>query len=292
VSNLPVDLACVDLWDGRIRRARALAADHPSTGELLRFYAGLAERQRLLAREAVARQADSSIGPDDFSGAVALDVAAAAVPGFLGWVESAAPTPLARAARDACDAVDDWPRRLRDALSREDSSESDSARDAAASAVIFATGALLQPLAEVVARTRVGRQSRQSAPAPSVRRAAKGRSRCPVCAGRPVLGVLREDGHGARRSLVCWRCLTTWDFLRVTCAGCEEQQFDALPVFTADAFPQVRVEACECCHRYLKTIDLTKDGLAVPIVDDVASISLDLWAQQQGYRRLQNGLLT
>jgi FdhE protein len=106
------------------------------------------------------------------------------------------------------------------------------------------------------------------------------------------LGVLREDGHGARRSLVCWRCLTTWDFLRVTCAGCEEQQFDALPVFTADAFPQVRVEACECCHRYLKTIDLTKDGLAVPIVDDVASISLDLWAQQQGYRRLQNGLLT
>ena len=34
----------------------------------------------------------------------------------------------------------------------------------------------------------------------------------------------------------------------------------------------VRVEACESCRCYLKTIDLTRNGLAVPEVDDLASI--------------------
>jgi len=33
----------------------------------------------------------------------------------------------------------------------------------------------------------------------------------------------------------------------------------------------------------LKTIDLTKNGLAVPEVDDLASIPLTLWAEDNGY---------
>jgi FdhE protein len=53
----------------------------------------------------------------------------------------------------------------------------------------------------------------------------------------------------------------------------------------------VRIEACDNCKRYLKTIDLTKDGHAVPIVDDIASVSLDLWAAEQGYSRLRANLL-
>jgi FdhE protein len=35
---------------------------------------------------------------------------------------------------------------------------------------------------------------------------------------------------------------------------------------------------------------LTKNGLAVPVIDEVATLSLDLWAQQQGYRKLQPNL--
>jgi FdhE protein len=74
----------------------------------------------------------------------------------------------------------------------------------------------------------------------------------------------------------------------VACGG---QEFDALPVYTADRFPHVRVDACDGCRRYLKTIDLTKNGLAVPVVDDIASVSLDLWARERGYVRVRDNLL-
>ena len=51
------------------------------------------------------------------------------------------------------------------------------------------------------------------------------------------------------------------------------------------------VDACDRCHRYIKTIDLSKDGLAVPCVDDIASLSLDLWARERGYTRIKNHVL-
>jgi FdhE protein len=91
--------------------------------------------------------------------------------------------------------------------------------------------------------------------------------------------------------LVCQLCFTEWDVPRVQCPACQEQKFDSLPVYTADAFAHVRVEACDACKTYLKTIDLTKDGLAVAIVDDLASVPLDLWAREQGYERRRENLL-
>lgn len=46
-----------------------------------------------------------------------------------------------------------------------------------------------------------------------------------------------------------------------------------------------RVEECETCGCYLKTVDLRKDGLAVPVVEDVATVELDVWAEERGLRR-------
>jgi len=51
------------------------------------------------------------------------------------------------------------------------------------------------------------------------------------------------------------------------------------------------VEACETCKVYVRTIDLTRDGNAVPVVDDLAAIPLSLWAHERGYTRLQPNLL-
>jgi FdhE protein len=51
------------------------------------------------------------------------------------------------------------------------------------------------------------------------------------------------------------------------------------------------VEACDTCKRQLRTIDLTKDGNAVPDVDDLAAIPLTLWAQEFGYERIFPNLL-
>jgi FdhE protein len=116
-------------------------------------------------------------------------------------------------------------------------------------------------------------------------------SRCPVCGSLPAVGALREEGQGAKRTMICALCFTEWDYLRVVCPACDEQRFDALPVYTADNFPSARIDACDSCKVYLKTIDLTKDGLAAPMVDDLATLPLDLWAREQGYRRLRPSLL-
>jgi formate dehydrogenase maturation protein FdhE len=53
----------------------------------------------------------------------------------------------------------------------------------------------------------------------------------------------------------------------------------------------VRVEACDTCHHYIKTIDLTKDGRAVPVVDELAAIPLSLWAAENGYRKVSTNFL-
>jgi FdhE protein len=44
-------------------------------------------------------------------------------------------------------------------------------------------------------------------------------------------------------------------------------------------------------HRgYVKSIDLTVDAHAIPEVDDLDSISMDLWATSEGFARIEPGL--
>lgn len=115
--------------------------------------------------------------------------------------------------------------------------------------------------------------------------------RCPRCNSLPVLGVLRPEGDGGKRFLQCSFCSQEWDFRRILCAQCGEEQEQKLPVFIAEQFPYLRVECCDTCKHYLCTVDLTKDGNAVPLVDDLAAIPLSLWAQEKGYARIQRNLL-
>ncbi|HEX7837240.1 MAG TPA: hypothetical protein VF469_07235 [Kofleriaceae bacterium] len=42
--------------------------------------------------------------------------------------------------------------------------------------------------------------------------------------------------------------------------------------------------------RYVKSIDLTLDGRAIPEVDDLSSLALDLWPVEQGYEWLEPSL--
>jgi len=64
-----------------------------------------------------------------------------------------------------------------------------------------------------------------------------------------------------------------------------------LAIYTAKEFAHVRIEACDSCRCYLKTVDLTKDGHAIPVVDELAAIPLDLWAAEHNYQKLRTNLL-
>jgi FdhE protein len=114
--------------------------------------------------------------------------------------------------------------------------------------------------------------------------------RCPFCAEKPVAAVLRPEGDGAKRFLLCGLCFTEWEYRRLLCPNCGEEDKEKLPVYTAEEFPHIRVESCDTCRVYLKSIDLTKDGRAVPEVDELASVVLDLWATEHGYTKLQPNL--
>jgi len=117
------------------------------------------------------------------------------------------------------------------------------------------------------------------------------RASCPFCGERPAAAVLRPEGEGGKRHLLCSLCFTEWEFRRVLCPSCGEEDRDQLPVYTAKEFPHIRVEVCDSCRHYIKSVDLTVDGLAVPEVDEMAAIPLDLWAAEHDYTKIMPNLL-
>ena len=71
----------------------------------------------------------------------------------------------------------------------------------------------------------------------------------------------------------------------------EKKNSAKLPVYTAEEFEHVRVECCDSCRQCIRPVDLTRNGLADPVVDEIASIPLDLWARQHGYAKLHVNLM-
>ena len=118
-------------------------------------------------------------------------------------------------------------------------------------------------------------------------------NRCPFCGGSPQLSTLvaAGDSDGGGRQLLCATCLTAWPFRRVVCVYCGEEDERKTGYFHTPVFDHLRIDACESCKHYLKTVDLTKLGLAVPLVDEVAGAPLDLWARERGYEKIELNLL-
>jgi FdhE protein len=142
---------------------------------------------------------------------------------------------------------------------------------------------------------------------------------CPDCGGLPQLSYFAagpEDLATGPRYLLCARCGATWGYPRMTCAGCGEESSAKLTIFSEHGttsgergsvvrglphnatpvqhpavFPHMRIEACDTCRRYLLSVDLAADPKAVPIVDEVAAIPLDLYARDRGFTKITTNLM-
>jgi FdhE protein len=118
---------------------------------------------------------------------------------------------------------------------------------------------------------------------------------CPTCSGLPQLSYFAVSGEAlvsGPRYLVCSRCATNWIFSRMTCAGCGESTGTKLPIFQEqERFPHVRVDGCQTCRKYLLTFDLRRDNRAVPVVDEIAALPLDLYARDQGLTKIAPNLM-
>jgi FdhE protein len=248
-------------WDKRIERAGELIGTYPEAAELLTFYREIARFQNSvfdLLRKG--ERTDVRVLLPQF-------------PALLALIKRVGPPELADYANTLSLEPESWEELLAAAWDGDHGEESETFEIQA-----FFGRALLQPYAEYMA-------SRGNFTSVAVEPI------CPFCGGKPAFGVLRAEGEGAKRSLVCALCATEWDFRRIVCAACGEEHKDKLPVYTAAGFSHVRVDACEECRTYIKSIDLTKNGLAVPVVDELASVSLDVWATDHGYTKLQPNLL-
>jgi FdhE protein len=265
-----------DKWDARIERANDLASCHSFASQGLRFYGRLTRFQKSLYAEI---EAECGTGKEkrlrrtlreEFDVFVLLPRFAP----FVSLLEEIAPPPLARSAHELrSQSSGYWQQVLR------------AFWELCPTAVNLPTAEelvswlFLQPYAEYLA-DHSDWGSRNGRP-----------STCPLCGSKPQVGVLRPEGEGGKRSLVCSLCATEWDYGRIVCAGCGEEDPQKLALYVSREFSHVRVEACESCHRYIKTVDLTKDGHAVPVVDELAIIPLDLWATGRGYQKLHANLL-
>jgi len=275
-------------WGRRIRRANKLTSSYPYAAEGLRFYSRVAAFQKNLYTDFMKALGDSpkisSARPlrDELD----LFLLLPNFPKFLALIEQIAPAPLAQAsAQLARRGTAGWQHAI------EDFWHGDLETPMAASGAEeeWAGGArpreqllawiFLQPYAEYLADQRE----------PMIVDGAP--STCPLCGGKPVVGVLRSEGDGAKKSLICMLCAHEWDFRRIYCPACGEEREPQMAFYSAPEIAHVRVDVCDTCHTYLKSIDLTKTGLAVPVVDELATIPLDLWAREHGYEKLQINLL-
>ena len=114
---------------------------------------------------------------------------------------------------------------------------------------------------------------------------------CPACGGLPQAAVLRPEGEGAGRSLLCSFCFREWPYRRVICAWCGEENKECLPRYGSDEWAHVHVEACDTCKRYMKALDLSVNGLASPLIDEVAAAVLDVWSSDHGYVKIMRNLI-
>ena len=113
---------------------------------------------------------------------------------------------------------------------------------------------------------------------------------CPWCAQAPQVGCLKPQADGLAFELICALCLRHRSFPRTRCPGCHSSSESTIASFTAREFPHLRLLACENCKGYILIVDLESDIAAIPEVDELAALPLDLWAVENGYHKLQPNL--
>lgn len=238
-------------WDRRIARATELQSRFPEASGLLSFYSHIAQFQKSIAERL-------SVQPETDPLALAVYY-----PDFFSMVEQYGPPELSSYSSSVHAGVltDMW---------TGTAPENEPAK--------FFARVLLQPFAEALASR--GNVDKQGASAV-----------CPFCNARAVAGILRGEGEGAKRSLLCSLCATEWQYRRIVCPNCGEEDKERLPIYLAGEINSVRIDACDTCRTYIKSVDLTKDGHAVPIVDELATLALTVWADENGYAKAETNLL-
>jgi len=286
---MAIAIAGTDLWAERRRRVMELRVRQGFARQILDFYRAL-----LGVQEKAFVEAASGAPPID---AITSYVAEVVFPSVVDVAVAVGPDRLRSEViqraqtRDAREIVDEWVKgREQAAVDR------------------FLARASLGPVLEAL-----GSEAKRECIGPRDAR------HCPECGGPPQLSFFArstDDLASGPRCLMCARCATTWGYARMTCPACGEDSSSRLNIFgelgttsgergsvvrglpggpVANSyravFPHMRIEACDTCRSYLLSVDLAADPAAVPVVDEISAIPLDLYARERGYAKVTTNLM-
>ena len=116
---------------------------------------------------------------------------------------------------------------------------------------------------------------------------------CPVCGSFPAMEKLRRDD--GKRILWCGLCSTEWHYKRIKCPFCGNEDHNSLRYFftegdlSSDSSPEenpFRVDVCDKCKKYIKTIDerkMPENEIPDFSQENINTVYLDILAQKDGY---------
>ena len=265
MERLAVAPLVMEGWARRRRRARQLLDRHGFAAQLLRLYGELLDVQERAFLATLDDAPSPSTLPVYVARQVMKDVADTTV--------AFGPAALAAAVQERLGAA-----------------------DPAAFVAAWLAGQSQSPVEQYLARAASAPVLEALGPAAAAAcRPPGGDAGCPRCGGLPQVSYLSESPEAlvsGPRMLQCCRCAESWVHPRMTCVGCGEQTTAKLPIFAdADRFPHLRADGCESCRRYIITVDLRKDAEAVPIVDELVALPLDLYVQERGFAKITPNLM-
>jgi FdhE protein len=106
---------------------------------------------------------------------------------------------------------------------------------------------------------------------------------CPICGSLPQISEVKGEGQ---RYFVCSFCSFQWPGERLKCPFCENTDHDKLHYFYEENKETHRVDLCDSCKQYIKTVDSRKlDYDPELVLEDITTIHLDILAAEKGYKR-------
>ncbi len=108
---------------------------------------------------------------------------------------------------------------------------------------------------------------------------------CPTCGGWPAFAETR--GIERSRYLRCGRCGAEWQAHALFCCFCRNNDHKELGSLVPEKSGASRaIDTCNRCRGYLKTFTRLQGSAADKIMlDDLASVDLDIAALEQGFKR-------
>ena len=105
---------------------------------------------------------------------------------------------------------------------------------------------------------------------------------CPICGSHPGLSIF--EGEGGERFLLCSFCWYKWSSRRLYCPFCDNTDTKTLNYFFSEDEKEYRVDLCDKCKKYIKTIDSRKtERIIYPPIEQLATLHLDIKAKEMKY---------